>query len=72
MIANYNTGILVVDGAVSVNGTVEPEYRFVQLQGLEYALLADGECGVAVMVHAVGITSPHATHHFHFTLLHRS
>ena len=30
--ANYNTGILVVDGAITVNGTAAPENQYVQLK----------------------------------------
>src|SRR5262249_40661516 len=29
---NYNTGILVVDGAITVNGTAAPENHYVQLK----------------------------------------
>jgi hypothetical protein len=30
--ANFNTGIVVVDGAISVNGTAAPENHYVQLK----------------------------------------
>ena len=36
--ANYNSGILVVDGAITVNGTAAPENHYVQLKNEDGAI----------------------------------
>ena len=49
--SNYNTGILVVDGAVNVNGSAAPENHYVQLknEGGEIHITVQRKCILMVL-----------------------
>ena len=48
---NYNTGILVIDGAIKVNGTAGPENHYVQLknEGGSIRIQAERKCILLVL-----------------------